>query len=144
MIACPWVNARKMRRSAQVLTVCRRQGITGFMLIYKIFRANEWQTLRSAGTTQGAPIDVADGYVHFSTATQAAETAAKHFAGEDDLFLLAVETDRLGDAIKWEVSRGGAKFPHLYRDLQLTDIAWAQPLPLHDGAHQFPAGFETA
>ncbi|WP_037228595.1 DUF952 domain-containing protein [Roseobacter sp. GAI101] len=113
------------------------------MLIYKIFRADEWQALRSAGTTQGAPIDVADGYVHFSTATQAAETAAKHFAGEDDLYLLAVETDRLGDDIKWEVSRGGAKFPHLYRDLKMADVAWAQPLPLENGAHQFPAGFEN-
>jgi uncharacterized protein (DUF952 family) len=114
------------------------------MLIYKIFRSDEWQTLRNAGKTQGAPIDMADGYVHFSTATQAAETAAKHFAGEEGLFLLAVETDRLGDALKWEVSRGGAEFPHLYRDLLLSDVGWAQPLPLHDGAHQFPAGFETA
>lgn len=114
------------------------------MLIYKIFRSDEWQTLRNAGKTQGAPIDVADGYVHFSTASQAAETAAKHFASEEGLFLLAVETDRLGDALKWEVSRGGAEFPHLYRDLLLSDVAWAQPLPLHDGAHQFPAGFETA
>lgn len=113
------------------------------MLIYKIFRANEWQALRNAGATQGAPIDIADGYVHFSTAQQAAETAAKHFAGEDDLFVLAVETDRLGDDLRWEVSRGGAEFPHLYRDLRLEDVAWAQPLPLQGGVHQFPAGFKT-
>lgn len=112
------------------------------MLIYKLFRADEWQTLRKVGTTAGAPIDLADGYVHFSTASQAAETAARHFAGEADLFLVAVETDRLGDALKWEVSRGGAEFPHLYRELKLADVAWAQPLPLKDGAHQFPAGFE--
>ena len=87
---------------------------------------------------------MADGYVHFSTSEQAAETAAKHFAGEADLFLLAVETDRLGDALKWEVSRGGAKFPHLYRALALEDVVWAQPLPLVDGAHDFPAGFKEA
>lgn len=114
------------------------------MLIYKIFRAEEWQTLRNAGATRGAPIDVTDGYVHFSTATQAAETARKHFAGQDDLYLLAIETDRLGDALRWEVSRGGAEFPHLYRDLKLEDVVWAQPLPLEGETHQFPAGFEGA
>ena len=114
------------------------------MLIYKIFRSDEWQALRRDGSTTGAPVDVADGYVHFSTSEQAAETAEKHFAGEADLFLLAVETDRLGDALKWEVSRGGAKFPHLYRALALEDVVWAQPLPLVDGAHDFPAGFKEA
>ncbi|MEO0746375.1 MAG: DUF952 domain-containing protein [Pseudomonadota bacterium] len=110
------------------------------MLIYKIFRAPEWAALRANGATPGAPIDVADGYVHFSTAEQAAETAARHFALQDDLFLIAVDTDRLGDALKWEASRGGALFPHLYREMQLADVHWAQPLPLVDGAHQFPAG----
>jgi uncharacterized protein (DUF952 family) len=114
------------------------------MLIYKIFRSDEWQALRRDGSTTGAPVDVADGYVHFSTSEQAAETAAKHFAGEADLFLLAVETDRLGDALKWEVSRGGAEFPHLYRMLMLEDVVWAQPLPLVNGAHDFPAGFKEA
>jgi uncharacterized protein (DUF952 family) len=114
------------------------------MLIYKIFRADEWSTLRQNGETKGAPIDIADGYVHFSTATQAAETAAKHFAGQGDLFLLAVETDPLGDDLKWEVSRGDALFPHLYGSLKLEDVSWAQPLPLVDGTHQFPAGLEEA
>lgn len=114
------------------------------MLIYKIFRQDEWETLRKRGSTKGAPIDVTDGYVHFSTATQAAETAAKHFAGEDNLFLLAVDADTLGDALKWEPSRGGADFPHLYRDLHLEDVLWAQPLPLEDGMHQFPPGLEEA
>ena len=110
------------------------------MLIYKIFRAPEWADLRQNRRTAGAPIDVADGYVHFSTARQAAETAAKHFAGQDDLFLIAVDADALGDALKWEVSRGGAEFPHLYREMQLDDVQWAQPLPLVGGVHQFPAG----
>lgn len=108
------------------------------MLIYKIFRAPEWQVLVDHGETTGAPIDIADGYVHFSTAEQAAETAAKHFAGEAELTLLALEAEALGEALKWEVSRGGALFPHLYRNLRMEDVAWSKPLPLVDGVHQFP------
>ena len=114
------------------------------MLIFKLFRSDEWAALRAAGETTGAPIDVADGYVHFSTAAQAAETAAKHFAGEDGLFLLAVDADTLGDDLKWEVSRGDALFPHLYRTLRMTDVVWAQPLPLENGVHVFPAGLDEA
>lgn len=110
------------------------------MNIYKIFRADEWAELRANGETRGAPIDITDGYVHFSTAEQAAETAAKHFAGVDNLFLLCCDADALGDALKWEVSRGGAEFPHLYRNLMMSDVVWAQPLPLDNGVHQFPAG----
>lgn len=109
------------------------------MLIYKIFQANEWADLQANGETLGAPIDLADGFVHFSTAQQAAETAAKHFAGVDGLQLLAVEGDSLGDALKWEISRGDALFPHLYRALRLSDVLWAEPMPLLDGVHQFPA-----
>lgn len=110
------------------------------MLIFKILRADEWAALRADGQTEGAPIDIADGFVHFSTGEQCVETAAKHFAAEENLFLLALEDGPLGEALKWEVSRGGAKFPHLYRQLKLSDVAWAQPLPLIDGIHQFPAG----
>ena len=110
------------------------------MLIFKIFRAPEWAELRAAGETAGAPVDLADGFVHFSTAEQVSETAAKHFAGEDDLFLLGLEADDMGEDLKWEPSRGGALFPHLYRPLKLTDVAWAQPLPFENGTHQFPAG----
>lgn len=108
------------------------------MLIYKIFRASEWAQLQAEGQTQGAPIDLTDGYIHFSTAEQATETAAKHFAGEADLMLLAVDADAAGDALKWEVSRGGALFPHLYRNLTLADVLWAKPLPLENGTHIFP------
>ncbi|MFT4959855.1 MAG: hypothetical protein ACI92Z_000932 [Paracoccaceae bacterium] len=107
------------------------------MLIYKIFRADEWTALQADGETLGAPIDLADGFVHFSTAEQAAETAAKHFAGVDGLLVLAVEASGLGDALKWEVSRGDALFPHLYRALQLSDVLWAKPMPLLSGVHQF-------
>ena len=114
------------------------------MLIFKIFRSDEWAALRRDGETTGAPIDVADGYVHFSTATQAAETAAKHFAGAEDLHLIAVDVEAAGDALQWEVSRGDALFPHLYRKMTMDDVVWAQPLPLVDGVHQFPAGLEEA
>lgn len=109
------------------------------MLIYKIFRAPEWVALQTAGETPGAPVDVADGFVHFSTAEQAAGTAERHFAGEDGLFLLAVEADSLGADLRWEPSRGGALFPHLYRKLRLADVVWHDRLPLIDGQHRFPA-----
>ena len=108
------------------------------MLIYKIFRADGWAALQRDGETAGAPVDLADGFVHFSTAEQAAETAAKHFAGQEGLVLLACDGDAMGDALKWEVSRGGALFPHLFRKLRMEDILWDRPLPLIDGAHQFP------
>ncbi|WP_323769827.1 DUF952 domain-containing protein [Antarctobacter sp.] len=111
------------------------------MEIYKILRADEWSALRDQKETAGAPIDVADGFIHFSTAQQAQETAAKHFAGADGLFLAALDSDALGDALKWEVSRGDALFPHLYGPLRLADILWCQPLPLGaDGSHAFPPG----
>lgn len=92
----------------------------------------------------GAAVDISDGYIHFSTAQQVAGTAAKHFAGEDDLMLVAVETDRLGTDLKWEVSRGEQLFPHLYRKLSMADVVWAQPLTREAGVHQFPAGLQEA
>lgn len=107
------------------------------MLIFKIFRPGEWQALEARGATAGAPVDVADGFIHFSTAEQAPETAAKHFAAEDGLILAAVEADGLGDALQWEVSRGGARFPHLYRELLLSEVLWARPLPRVGGRHDF-------
>jgi len=110
------------------------------MLIYKIFHSHEWGDLQERGATSGAPVDIADGFVHLSTAEQTAETLAKHFAGEDGLMLLAVETDRLGEALRWEPSRGGALFPHLYRDLRLSDVVWTEALTLKSGVHQLPAG----
>lgn len=108
------------------------------MKIYKILRAAEWAELVAKGETQGAPIDVNDGFIHFSTAAQAAETAAKHFAGEADLVLAVFDANALGDALKWEVSRDGALFPHLYAPLRLSDVQSHAPLPLVDGVHQFP------
>jgi len=131
-------------REQLALTLARARRIPAPMLIYKIFLRPEWNALRAEGQTKGAPIDIADGYVHFSTSEQAPETAAKYFADQDGLFLVAVETDRLGDDLKWEPSRGAALFPHLYRMMLLTDVAWAQPLPFSDGVHQFPPGFADA
>ena len=108
------------------------------MLIYKIFRAPEWAGLQAQGETLGAPIDLTDGYIHFSTAAQAAETAARHFAGQDGLVLLALDTDTLGDHLVWEPSRGGQLFPHLYRVLRIDDVLWHRPLPLGPQGHVFP------
>ncbi|WP_428926148.1 DUF952 domain-containing protein [Marinibacterium sp. SX1] len=108
------------------------------MLIYKIFRRAEWDDLDAQGETAGAPVDLADGFIHFSTAEQARETAAKHFAGQDDLVLAAVDTAPLGEDLKWEPSRGGALFPHLYRALRRDEIAWTAPLPLDGADHAFP------
>ena len=110
------------------------------MLIYKILRAEEWADLQAAGETDGAPVDLADGFIHFSTAAQLAETAAKHFAGQSDLILLACDAEAFGEALKWEVSRGGADFPHLYAKLKLRDVIWAKPLPLQGEGHAFPDG----
>lgn len=109
------------------------------MLIYKIFRADEWQSYQDAGETDGAPIDVTDGYIHFSTADQVAETAAKHFANEDGLMIVAFDTEALGDTLRWEPSRGGALFPHLYRKLDATDVVWVKPYPLGETGHELPA-----
>lgn len=109
------------------------------MLIYKIFRADEWANLQDQGASDGAPIDASDGFVHFSTAEQVAETAAKHFAGVEGLTLLACDADAMGDDLKWEVSRGGALFPHLYRQIRMTDVVWSRALPFDGQAHRFPA-----
>jgi uncharacterized protein (DUF952 family) len=108
------------------------------MLIFKIFRRPEWNHLRDTGETAGAPIDLADGYVHFSTAAQVATTAALYFADQSDLVLVTVETDSLGDALKWDASRGGDLFPHLYRKMQMSDVVWDKALPLGASGHIFP------
>ena len=108
-------------------------------LIYKIAPRALWREAEARGTFAGAPVDLADGYIHFSTAAQVRETAAKHFAGQDDLLLVAVDAEGLGAALKWEVSRGGALFPHLYAPLDPAVATWVKPLPLGEGgAHVFP------
>lgn len=116
----------------------------GSTLIYKIVDADAWAEAERAGRFDGAPVDVSDGYIHFSTGLQARETAAKHFAGRTSLLLVAIEAEALGAALRWEPSRGGALFPHLYAPLPLTAVRWAVPLPLGpDGAHVFPHAFSA-
>ncbi|WP_346899378.1 DUF952 domain-containing protein [uncultured Roseibium sp.] len=108
-------------------------------LIFKIVPEDLWQEAEALGVFKGAPVDLADGFIHFSTAVQARETAAKHFAGQDGLLLAAFDADALGPDLKWEPSRGGDLFPHLYADLPTSIAVWVRPLPLGpDGAHVFP------
>ena len=88
-------------------------------LIYKILSRSEWQAAQQAGQVAGSAVDLADGYIHFSTAAQAGETARKHFSGQADLLVLTLEADNLGEHLKWEPSRGGELFPHLYGPLHI-------------------------
>ncbi len=107
--------------------------------IYKICPETMWRAAESDGVFRGSAVDVKDGFIHFSTAEQAIETAAKHFAGQTDLLLMQVESARLGDRLRFEPSRGGALFPHLYGDLYVTSVSKVAPLPLGpDGRHVFP------
>lgn len=106
------------------------------MLIYKILIAEQWADLDATGSFAGAPIDLADGYIHTSTESQAQETADKHFAGMPDLVLVALDAATYGDDLVWEVSRGGAEFPHIYnRPLLRTEVVWARAMPLVAGRH---------
>ncbi len=106
------------------------------MLIYKILRADEWRKLQDTGTLDGAPVDLQDGFIHFSTAAQLPETARRHFAGQHGLRLVACAADTLASDLRWEPSRGGDLFPHLYRALRLSDVAWSRDMPLESGGHQ--------
>lgn len=112
------------------------------LFAYKILTADQYAQLKADGVFAGAPVDLADGYIHMSTRDQAAETAAKHFAGQDRLVMVMVDLAPFGEAIKWEESRGGALFPHLYGHLPLIAVAGKVVLRIgEDGLHQFPAGF---
>lgn len=106
------------------------------MLIYKIFRPSEWAALQATGESAGAPIDLVDGYVHFSTSAQVAGTLSKHFADEGDLVLLACEAHDMGTDLRWEVARADQLFPHLYRPIRLTDVIWHRSMPKTPTGHQ--------
>ncbi len=111
-------------------------------IVYKIVPRSLWQPARQGGAFDGAPIDLRDGFIHLSTAAQARETARLHFAGQQDLLLVAIDGEMLGDALRFEPSRGGDLFPHLYARLPMEAIAWERPLPLgDDGLHVFPEDF---
>ena len=112
------------------------------LFAYKILTKDQYDQLKTDGVFKGAPVDLADGYIHMSTRQQAAETAAKHFAGQDNLVMIMVDLAPFREALKWEESRGGALFPHLYADLPLSAVAGKVVLRLDEqGKHLFPAGF---
>ena len=108
-------------------------------LIYKILPRSEWLQARATGMFEGSAVDREDGYIHFSTASQVRETAAKHFAGQDDLMLLSIDSRRLEpEVLRFEPSRGGQLFPHLYGPLDTASVIRAEPLPLDRDGHRFP------
>jgi uncharacterized protein (DUF952 family) len=108
-------------------------------LIYHMCPFDTWAAALAAGTYNGTAQDLADGFIHFSTVDQIAESARKHRAGQDGLVLVAVDVERLGDRLKWEEARGGQSFPHLYGPLDPAESASVWPLPLGpDGLHVFP------
>ena len=107
--------------------------------VLKICRLSEWQAAIAAGRYDGSETDQADGFIHLSTDLQVAETAAKHFRGQDDLIVVAFDADSLGPALKWEPSRGGALFPHYYGWLDPALAVWTAPARLgHDGVPLVP------
>lgn len=107
--------------------------------LYHMCRTEEWRAAQGSGLYCGSSQDAADGFIHFSTAAQIVESAARHRAGQDGLLLLAVPAAALGAALKWEPARGGQLFPHLYGPLPVAAVRWARALPLGaDGRHLFP------
>ena len=110
-------------------------------LIYKILDSKIWDDAVAAGRFEGSAIDLKDGFIHFSDASQAEETAARHFHGQTGLVIAAFDDAELGDALQWEASRGGALFPHLYAVLNASLVKFAAPLPWDGGKHVFPAGW---
>jgi uncharacterized protein (DUF952 family) len=107
--------------------------------LYKICPAALWREAEQTGVFTGSPVDLRDGYIHFSTADQARETAERHFAGQGDLVLLTVDAQVVAEHLKWEPSRGGALFPHLYHALPVEAVRRVDPLRLGpDGRHAFP------
>lgn len=108
-------------------------------MIFKILDKNEWAATQEMGEYSGSVDDLRDGFVHFSTASQLAETAAKHFAGRENLLLLGIETHVLGESLKWEASRGGQLFPHLYGSFAVEQVSIVADFPLDEsGCHVIP------
>ncbi len=109
-------------------------------VLYKIMSKQEWETAQAQGIYEGSEADQKDGFIHLSAAYQVRATAQKHFSGKADLVLIPVREENVGPSLKWEVSRGGDLFPHVYGPLQLDAMGEAVPLPLENGVHQFPEG----
>jgi uncharacterized protein (DUF952 family) len=106
--------------------------------IFKILDSTLFQQATAAGRFHGAEIDLKDGFIHFSSAAQVRETARLHFSGRKDLVMFAIAAETLGDALKWEPSRGGQLFPHLYGALDIKLVLWVKPLVWNGVGHDFP------
>lgn len=107
--------------------------------VYKILDSQAWSDALEAGVFRGAPVDLADGFIHLSAADQVRETALRHFAGRAGLVLISFDAESLGSQLKWEPSRGGALFPHYYGNLDPFLASEVRPLPIGpDGGHVFP------
>jgi uncharacterized protein (DUF952 family) len=112
------------------------------LFAYKILTRDQWEQFRADGLFIGAPVDIADGYIHLSAQDQVVATLAKHFAGQDDLILAMIDLSALGDTVKWEPSRGGALFPHVYGPMPLGAVTTKAKIRRDDqGHHILPAGF---
>ena len=112
--------------------------------VYKIMTETDFDAAMREGRYHGSADDARDGFIHLSAGHQVAGTLAAHFVGQMDLMLLALNADRLGGDLKWESSRGGAQFPHLYAPLDLATLLWAEPLPIDEhGRHILPEAVET-
>ena len=107
--------------------------------VFKITTAVEWASAAAAGSFTGSAADLRDGFIHLSAAHQMRETAARHFAGQEGLVLVAFPEDQLLN-LRWEPSRGGDVFPHVHGAIAVAAASWVKPLPLVDGAHRFPDG----
>lgn len=107
-------------------------------MLYKICTRAEWAAAEASGVFAGSAIDRADGFIHLSARDQVEETARRHFAGQTDLVLVEIAAEALGDALRWEPSRGGALFPHVYGALRVAAALRVVPLPLDGNAHRFP------
>ena len=105
--------------------------------IFKVFRADEWAYFKASGSTSGSPDDIRDGFIHFSTGAQLRGTVEKHFAGEEGLWLVVCDVAQLGEDLRWEESRGGALFPHLYRRLHMRDVSSSEELKRRGGRYFF-------
>lgn len=111
--------------------------------VYKIIDQAIWASVLASGVFKGAAIDLKDGYIHLSSASQATETARLHFAGQQNLLLLAFDPATFGESLKWEASRGGALFPHVYGTLNPATALWAKPLPWNGQTHEFPESWNS-
>ena len=112
-------------------------------VLYKIMPRQEWETAQANSLYEGSEVDRRDGFIHLSATHQVRATAQKHFSGKADLLLVSVAEEALGQSLKWEVSRGGDLFPHLYGALPLSVVREVIPLPLVNRVHQFPEGLPS-